>query len=367
MKNPTRRAGWGIFVLRGIIVALAALAVSAVYRNLQTFPRTEDAEVRANVVGIAPQVGASITRLHVVDNQTVKAGDLLFEMDARPFEAEAAKALARLDFVRLEVQALKDEVVEAEATLRDRTARAEYAVSHHDRLKPLLAGNFTSTDRVQRAQSDAVSATALVHEAEAAIKRMRNKVGDFEGVNMRIEEARAALRDASLRVSYCKVYAPCDGHVTNLQIAPGTYAAAGEQIFSLVDSSVWFVLANFRETDLKHIRPGQSARVYLMSQRGHPIEGIVQGIPRAVYPLSTASRSIPGGEGILSRVEPTFDFVQLAQRFPVRILLQGGGDLRMGGRAAVIVDTRNEAQEENLQRLQSVEKTGFTPPAAAND
>jgi multidrug resistance efflux pump len=147
-----------------------------------------------------------------------------------------------------------------------------------------LVGNFTSPDRVQRAQTDAESSSALVREAEAAVERARNKLGEFDGRNTRVEQATAALRDFELKVSYCKIYAPCDGYVTNLQIAPGTYASAGEQIFSLVDSSVWFVLANFRETDLRRIRPGQSARVYLMAQRGKVvIEGWKESVRRGEF------------------------------------------------------------------------------------
>lgn len=352
-----------VWILRFVILAAAASALFIVWRNLQSFPRTEDAEVRANVVGVAPQVGGSITRIHVTDNQPVKRGDLLFELDARPYEAGAAQAKAHLDLIGLDVKALRDEIAAAEAILRERRAKADYADSYHQRLQPLLAGNFTSPDRVQRAQTDAESARALVHEAEAAVERARNKLGELDGRNTRVEQAAAALRDFELKVSYCKIHAPCDGHVTNLQIAPGTYASAGEQIFSIVDSSIWFVLANFRETDLRHIRPGQSARVYLMTQRGKVVTGIVQGIPKAVYPLGTASKSMTGGEGVFSLVEPTFDFVQLAQRFPVRIILQGEGDFRMGGRAAVIVDTRSTADAGRLQKLQSVEQRGFIPPA----
>jgi multidrug efflux system membrane fusion protein len=351
------------WVLRLVIVVAAALVVFAVSQNLQTFPRTEDAEVRANVVGVAPQVGGSITRIHVTDNQPVKRGDLLFELDARPYEAAAAQAKAHLELVGLDVKAFRDEIAAAEATLRERRAKADYADSHYQRLQPLLAGNFTSPDRVQRAQTDAESARALVREAEAAVERARNKLGEFDGRNTRVEQAAAALRDSELKVSYCKIYAPCDGHVTNLQIAPGAYASAGEQIFSLVDSSVWFVLANFRETDLRRIQAGQSARVYLMAQRGKVVSGIVQGIPKAVYPLGTASKATPGGEGLFSQVQPTFDFVQLAQRFPVRILLEGEGDFRMGGRAAVIVDTRSVSDAGRLEKLQSVEQQGFIPPA----
>ena len=351
------------WVLRLVIVAAAALVIFAVSQNLQTFPRTEDAEVRANVVGVAPQVGGSITRIHVTDNQAVKRGDLLFELDVRPYQASAAQAKAHLELIGLDVKAFRDEISAADATLRERRAKADYAHSHSQRLQPLLAGNFTSPDRVQRAQTDAESARTLVREAEAAVEWARNKLGEFDGRNTRVEQAAAALRDCELKVSYCKIYAPCDGHVTNLQIAPGTYASAGEQIFSLVDSSVWFVLANFRETDLRRIQPGQSARVYLMAQRGKVVSGIVQGIPKAVYPLGTASKATPGGEGVFSQVQPTFDFVQLAQRFPVRILLEGEGDFRMGGRAAVIVDTRSASDAGRLEKLQSVEQRGFIPPA----
>jgi multidrug efflux system membrane fusion protein len=363
MNSDPKKNSVFVWVLRVAIVAAAALVLFAVWQNLQTFPRTEDAEVRANVVGIAPQVAGSITRIHVTDNQAVKRGDLLFELDARPYEASLAQAKAHLELIGLDVKAFRDEISAAEATLRERRAKADYAHSHSQRLQPLLAGNFTSPDRVQRAQTDAESASALVREAEAAVERARNKLGEFDGRNTRVEQATAVLRDFELKVSYCKIYAPCDGHVTNLQIAPGTYASAGEQIFSLVDSSVWFVLANFRETDLRRIQPGQSARVYLMAQRGKVVSGIVQGIPKAVYPLGTASKATPGGEGVFSQVQPTFDFVQLAQRFPVRILLEGEGDFRMGGRAAVIVDTRSASDAGRLEKLQSVEQRGFIPPA----
>lgn len=334
----------------------------AVAGNLRVFPRTEDAEVRANVVGIAPQVGGTIVRLHVVDNQRVNTGDLLFELDARPYEAEMARAKAQLELAGLEVKALRDEIAAAEAALGERQARATYAESHYERLKPLLEGNFASADRVQRAETDAVSARAAAREAEAEVERARNKLGEFEGKNTRIEQAAATLRDAELKVSYCKVFAPCDGTVTNLQIAPGSYAATGEQMFSLVDESVWFVLANFRETDLRRIRPGQQARVFLMSQRDKPVNGVVQGIPKAVFPLGTASQAQPGGEGVFSRVQPTFDFIQLAQRFPVRILIENKGDFRMGGRAAVVVDTRTAADSKQLEKAESLEERAFTPP-----
>lgn len=364
MSADGQRSGPVIFIIRAGIIALAVLTGIGTWKNLADFPRTEDAEVRANVAGVAPQVGGSIVRLHVSDNRRVKRGDLLFEIDSRPYEAEAARARARLDLVRLEVKALDDEIASAGATLRERVARSDYAASHYERLKPLLRGNFASADRVQSAKTEAESAAAQVAEAEAAVASARNKLGEFDGRNTRIEEALAVLHDAELKVSYCRVYAPCEGFVTNLQIAPGTYAAAGEQVFSIVDSSIWFVLANFRETDLSKIRPGQRVKVYLMSDRTKAVPGIVQGISRAVYPLATASRSAPGGEGIFSRVEPTFDFVQLAQRFPVRIVLDAveSAAFRMGGKAAVTVDTGSAPDQDRLRLLEADAKDAFVPP-----
>jgi multidrug efflux system membrane fusion protein len=364
MSGESGKSNLGSKLARGLVVAAAALCAWGVAGNLKVFPRTEDAEVRANVAGVAPQVGGSIVKIHVVDNQRVSRGDLLFELDVRPYEAEAERARAQLELVKLEVQALRDAIGEAEAALADRKARADYSTAHYGRLKPLLSGNFASADRVQRAQVDSEAAQAGVREAEAALAAARNRLGEFGGRNTRIEAAEAALRDAELRVSYCKVYAPCDGEVVNLQISPGSYAAAGEQVFSILDSSVWFVLANFRETDLRRIKPGQAARVFVMSQENRAVDGIVQGIPKAVYPSSTAPEGTPGGEGIFARVRPTFDFVQLAQRFPVRIVLEGKGDFRMGGRAAVVVDTRNEDGLARLGELQRPEGEGFVPPAA---
>lgn len=329
--------------------------------DLARFPRTEDAAITANIVGVAPQVGGSITAIHVADNARVRRGDPLFEIDERPYRAETDRARARLELVKLEVRALEDEVAAARATLEERRARAAYAADHAARVEKLLAGNFASPDRVQRAQSEARSAEALVRESEAALRRAENNLGQTPTGNTRVEEAAATLRDAELKLSYCKVYAPCDGRINDLRIAPGVYAAPGEEIFSVVDDSAWYAFANFRESDLKHIRPGQKASVFPMAGGG-PLAGTVAGIASAVDPLSDPSRAAAGGQGILERVRPTFDFIQLAQRFPVRILLDvpAGSELRSGGKAAAVVDTRDTPDQNRAAATPSP----FVPPAS---
>jgi multidrug resistance efflux pump len=355
----------------GILISLASF-ISAAYlawlvdRNISKNPRTEDAQVRANVIGVAPQVGGSITAIHVKDNQLVHKGDLLFEIDSRPYAAEAEKAKAQLALTELEIQAYKDQIDAAEAQLKQSQAKAAYAVDYAKRVQALVGNLYVTVDKNQLAQTEAITATDKVSQDKAALERARNLLGDQGQVNVRRVAAQAALRDSELKLSYCKVYATCDGYVTNLQITPGAYAAVGEQIFSLVDKKIWYVLANFRETDLKRMRPGMSADVYLMAESGKKLRGIVQGVPKAIVSLNTPSNNAPGGEGILSRVAPTIDFILLAQRYPVRIVLDEpeGHSFRMGGTASVIVHTFSNIEEgmQVIQRLQQVQDAEFVSP-----
>lgn len=355
----------------GLLISVASFLAAAVLAmkvdaNIRSNPRTEDAQVRANVIGVAPQVGGTITAIHVKDNQLVRKGDLLFELDSRPYAAEAEKAKAQLALTELEIQAYKDQIAAAEAQLKQSEAKAAYAVDYAKRVQALVGNLYVTVDKNQLAQTEAITATDKVAQDKAALERARNLLGEQGDVNVRRVASQAALRDSELKLSYCKVYATCDGYVTNLQITPGAYAAVGEQIFSLVDRKIWYVLANFRETDLKRMRPGMSADVYLMAESGKKLRGIVQGVPKAVVALNSPSNNAPGGEGLLSRVSPTIDFILLAQRYPVRIILdeQEGHSFRMGGTASVIVHTGSDIEEgmQVIQRLQKVEDAEFVSP-----
>jgi multidrug efflux system membrane fusion protein len=363
--KQTFRRILGLLISIGSFLAAAVLAMK-VDANIRTNPRTEDAQVRANVIGVAPQVGGTITAIHVKDNQLVRRGDLLFELDSRPYAAEAEKAKAQLALTELEIQAYKDQIAAAEAQLKQSEAKAAYAVDYAKRVQALVGNLYVTVDKNQLAQTEAITATDKVAQDKAALERARNLLGEQGDVNVRRVAAQAALRDSELKLSYCKVYATCDGYVTNLQITPGAYAAVGEQIFSLVDRKIWYVLANFRETDLKRMRPGMSADVYLLAESGKKLKGIVQGVPKAVVALNSPSNNAPGGEGLLSRVSPTIDFILLAQRYPVRIILdeQEGHSFRMGGTASVIVHTGSDIEEgmQVIQRLQKVEDAEFVSP-----
>ena len=364
-KSPMALRILGI-VISVMIVVAALCAAIMVFENIRINPRTEDAQVRANVIGVAPQVGGSIIAIHVKDNEVVHKGQLLFELDSRPYAAEAEKAKAQLALTELEIQAYKDQITAAEAQLRQSEAKATYAVDYAKRVQALVGNLYVTIDKNQLAQTEAITATDKVAQDKAALERARNLLGEQGDVNVRRVASQAALRDAELKLSYCKVYAPCDGYVTNLQITPGAYAAVGEQIFSLVDRRIWYVLANFRETDLHRMRPGMLVDVYLMAETQKKLRGYVQGIPKAVEALYTPSNNAPGGEGLLSRVSPTLDFILLAQRYPVRIVIDQTEEhsFRMGGTAAVIVRTQSDISEGEaiLKRLQKVDDIRFDAP-----
>jgi multidrug resistance efflux pump len=143
------------------------------------------------------------------------------ELDARPYVAEVELARARLGLTELEVRADEEQIAAAEATVKGREARALYARSYFERLPRLEAKRFITPDKLDSAQADAEALEAQVKVARAELDRARNLLGEVNGRNTRREAAAAA---------YCRIYAPCDGYVTNLQITPGAYAGTGTQM-----------------------------------------------------------------------------------------------------------------------------------------
>lgn len=316
------------------IVAGAVLLAAIVWRLQYAHPRTDDAAVRANVIGIAPHVSGPLVELPVVDNQAVKQGDLLFAIDARPYQARLEAAQAKLALVDKEVAARGRAIAAAEASVRQREAEAGFAQEHLGRVGPLLGKGFVSADRVNEARSRSVASAAALENARAEQDRARDLLAQEGELNARRQKAVADVQSAELDVAYCRVTAPFDGYVTNLNIAVGHYARQGEQVFALVDGRNWYVMAYFRETFLDSIHPGDAADIYLLSYPGHSFRGVVQGVGWAIE--SGDARAA----GILPAVERSLDWVRLAQRFPVRIALpqpDAERPFRMGTTAVVTI------------------------------
>ena len=331
-RNPRYR--WiGLAMMGALILADLILGVF-VGRAYFTHPRTDDAYVRANTVGIAPQASGTIVNLAVHDNEHVKRGQLLFAIDPRPYQAELDLAQARLTLANLQIDALDHAIASAKARETQLEAEASYDQQYLNRVVPLLKEDFVTANEVASARSKLAAARAAVADAGNQVKQAESQLGQNGTINARRTEAEAEAYKAKLNVDYCTVTAPFDGYVTNLNIAIGQYANEGKEIISLVDNRVWYVMANFRETFLPYIAPGMNAEVFLMGYPNRRFHGRVQGVGWALYQPNGAT--IEG----LPAVEPTLNWVRLAQRFPVRITLDnpnGQFPFRMGATAVVTI------------------------------
>lgn len=283
MRTPVRVA---------VTLCLVAAAIFAGWKLWQYYmltPWTRDARVRADVVIVAPDVSGWVRELKASDNQPVKVGDLLLSIDRDRFEAARDKARA---------------VVE--------TRQQQLSLREHEAARRAALG------------SQAISAELRENaQINAGIAR-----GE-------LREAQADLKVAELNVARSEVHSPRNGHVTNLRLAEGNYVNAGQAVMALIDDSSFYIQAYFEETKLPRIKVGAPVRVWLMSA-GEPMQGHVESISRGI----TDSNTNPDSQ-LLAEVEPTFNWVRLAQRIPVRIKLDKvpeGVNLSAGMTASVQVD-----------------------------
>ncbi len=321
-------------IIGAMIVAGAIVLGVYVTHLYYVYPRTDDAYVRANVVGVAPHVSGPISELPVQDNQHVRQGQLLFVVDARPYRSAVDKAEADLALTNLQISALGDSIRAARAREAQLEADAAYDQQYLERIQPLLSRHFVTANDVFNARSRLEAAEAAVASAHSEVSKAQNDLGQYGDINARRKAAEAALYDAKLNVEYCYIRAPFDAYVTNLNIAVGQYANEGREVMSLVDNRTWYVLANFRENFLGYIRPGMSVEVYLLSYPNKRFHGRVQGVGWALYQGNGAS--VAG----LPEVEETLNWVRLSQRFPVRIILEDPDPsfpFRMGSTAVVTI------------------------------
>lgn len=351
----------------GILIVLGAVATGTqVWHINYQKPRTNDAMVRANIVGIAPEVSGRIVELHVEDNQYVKQGDLLYVIDPRPYQVRLDKAKAELLLAEKDVDSRRASSSSAEVAIErlvhQRAAASaevtrieaedEYLHNYLERLEPLAEKQYVTADQIKQARSryaasraalaDAqakeLSARSAIEEAQSDSRRAVSLIAQVGDVNARIEAARAMVTAAELDLEYCYVRAPFDAYVTNLNTREGEYAKAGAQMFALVDDRHWYVIANFKETYLQAIKPGQEAEVFLVGYPGKRYRGVVTGIGWANSPDNMKQ------QGVLPEVQRTLNWVILASRFPVRIEVQERDPehpLRMGMTAFVTVLDRS--------------------------
>jgi RND family efflux transporter MFP subunit len=288
---------WNMTSIARVLVTVIAVAVAAVagwylWRTYQESPWTRDGRVRANVVTVAPDVAGAVIDVKVKDNQEVRIGDVLFIIDPARYQ--------------LALQ-------QAEAALAGAKSTSDQRQDELERREKLSPASITE-EALMQARSAALSARGAYDEAVAAV-----------GV-------------ARLNLARTEVRAPVNGHVTNLLVDRGDYATAGRAMLAIVDSDSFYIAGYFEETKLRYINIGDPVSVRLMGYDA-PIQGHVQSVARAI-----TDRENVIGSDLIANVNPTFNWVRLAQRIPVRIAIDKvpDGIALSAGMTATIVVTETD-------------------------
>jgi len=352
-----------------VIVAVATVLGLVVLYHASYYPRTEDAEVFANFIGIAPQVEGPLIRLNVRDNQFVKKGELLYVIDERPYQyvlehagSEQATLEGQIADEQRRIAAMVSAVSVAQANIHSSEAavanaeqgvaraRAEwtYANNNLHRLEPLLTKQFVTVDEVDKARTFETAQAEALRQAESRLdltkaelnsslaqhEQARHAVTTLEPLTNQRGAKAAAVKKAQYDLDNCRVYAPFDAIVTNLTISEGAYAHVGQQMFTLIDARTWWAVGNFREGQLKRIAPGMRVDVYVLSKPNVRFSGIVDSIGFGVTPNPDVIGNLQSG---LPDVQRTLNWVQLASRYPVRIrVVNPTPDLFRIGESAVV-------------------------------
>jgi multidrug efflux system membrane fusion protein len=384
--------------LRIAIVSGAIVLGLVVLFEVNRQPRTDDAEVLANFIGIAPQVEGPIVRLNVRDNQFVKQGELLFEIDDRPYQYALENAVSQqaalegqigderrriaalvsgVSVAQANIQAAQADVVrwaaavdQARADVANseqgvNRAKAEWTYSNNNlhRIEPLLVKQFVTADQVDRARTLETAQAEALKQAESQLRLsqagLKSAVAQYERSKAALDQSKAqheqsvhavttlepltnqrgartsAVQTAQYNLNNCKVYAPFDARVTNLTISEGAYAHIGQQVFILIDARTWWAIGNFREGTLRHIAPGMRADVYVLSRPEVRFSGVVDSVGFGVTPDADVFGTLTPG---LPDAQRTLNWVHLASRYPVRVRVKDPpADLFRIGESAVVI------------------------------
>jgi multidrug resistance efflux pump len=366
MKLPPK------YLLTAAIVLIAVVLGLAKYWDYVVNPWTRDGQVRAEVIQVTPRVSGPIVTLPILDNQPVKAGDLLFEIDPRTFAVSLEQAQAQYDMTgdsylgqveqveaaKARVEASRATVRQAQSSINQLDSTIDKNKAEYERQQEMLPKKATSQKAVERAEANyevsveqrkgavagLAQARASLNQAKATLAEAQANLGAAGDANASIRKARAAVRQAELNLEFTQVRAPVDGYVTNLNLRLGSNAVANQPALALVDINSYWIVGFFKETSIENIRQGNQALITLMAYPDQPIEGTVDSLGWGI-----AQQDGSTGFELLPNVSPTFEWIRLAQRVPVRIhLAEIPKDiaLRVGTTASVLVKTGTSNTEE---------------------
>ncbi len=316
--SEKHKRGLAILVIAALIVGVAGGIVYYI-RFMAPFESTDDAFIDGHVTIVSPRISGQVVRLLVRDNQEVKKGDALLEIDSRDYETKVAQAQADLAAARSLLAQAKAQTTVDEAKAAQQEAAVAAAQAEARRAETDLKRYLSVESRaVSRTQLDSAQAGADASAAALEVARQQAKAAaaqvDLSRVNIdtaaaQVQQAEAKRRQAELDISYSKVTAPIDGRVTRRQVEEGAYVMTGQSLLALVPSEMW-VVANFKETQLARMRVGQPVRMRIDAYPGREFTGRVD--------------SLQAGAGarfsLLPPENAVGNYVKVVQRVPVKIV-----------------------------------------------
>jgi membrane fusion protein (multidrug efflux system) len=329
-----------LFALAAVIVT-GALGIWGYQHYSNRYPSTEDAYITADVVRVAPRVSGRIDDLRVSNHQQVKKGDELFHIDPAPYQFAVEQAQAQLALAKRQVTQAEAAVTTAQAEVHNREVLLDNTRDTLNRLHGLAKKEYVSTQDVTDAEANYKSAQASLEVARARLEEARHQLGNPGDQNDRIVQARAQLDKARWDLDNTRVSAACSGQVSELDLQPGDLVSSGKDAFVLVCEHGYWVDANYKETQLERIHPGQSAEIKIDMYPGHVFHGTVENI-------SPATGSV---FSLLPPQNANGNWVKVTQRIPVHIRIDDPGEpfpLRVGSSTTVTIDTTTNASPDKL-------------------
>jgi multidrug resistance efflux pump len=319
------------FVVTALVVLLAAIVGHALWKHYMYSPWTRDGRVRAEIVRIAPDVSGLVTDVRVIDNQTVKKGDLLFVVDKARYVNAVAQAEANLNAAEAAARAAGASINAAAAGAQQSRANFEMYEAQSERRQKLI-NNVISAEDKANAMAAANAAKAGWQQSQASTKQASASQQQSLAA---VAQAQVEVASAQLNLDRTEVRAPVDGYITNLDVRVGDYATAGAARLALIDSHSYWIYGYFEETKLPGLRIGDLVDIRLMSG-GIRLKGSVESIARGITDADN-----PTGTDLLADVNPTFNWVRLAQRVPVRVRIDAAnlpaGTVLAAGMTATLV------------------------------
>jgi membrane fusion protein (multidrug efflux system) len=326
----------------GAVVLTAALVGALLYwLEVRHYESTDDAFVAARSFSVASKVGGYVTDVPVTDNQHVNAGDLLAKIDERDYRiaidqanAQVASAKANIANVEAQIDSQREQIKQAQAQLEQAQAQLQFAQEEFKRAEELVEKGAGTVQRQQQTRSDLQAQQANTERAKTAVTSaqlgIRTLQAQLEGAKAQLEQSQAQLDQAKLNLQYTNVVAAQSGRVVKLSGAKGTFVTAGQSLMMFVPDEVW-VVANYKETQLRDMRPGQPVEIRIDAYPSYKLTGHVD----SVQPGSGTAFSLLPAENA------TGNYVKVVQRVPVKIVVDNWpSDLPVGPGMSVVPWTR---------------------------